>query len=551
MTSYNYDTNVVKHENKLVQNIKCEKNCFGTVEKWCKINQTPKNNATINTIILNEISLLKIKYPFLSDEQIRGKALVKYGIPCFMGDVVRQGPNKIVSKLFQDLRLNPVHQPRVPPAFIMNRKSQINLKKKIKKIKKIDSSSASLLSSQKLSQIFSLQNDNKILNDTNKENIKSTVHLTPRKRMRYPFKKNLFNIFSSLDDDPTCDVDEISSPSKRRKLKAKKVEDLSDDEYSCIFTPRQKKNQQITIIDKENLTPKKSKNIKPTTLSQLPDDIRDEILFDPFERKNKIARNLNDSMNSTSSKIDFFGKNESFASLSNSQKSQETPTLNYDEFSFDEVEQKLLDSPIFNLKNSYSSVFEVDEDIKWNDDYKSQTVDNNSTLEERSVYSNWQPTQQTQTSTHSSTVSYGNSSVTSTDNPWKNVTSQDFSDYERVNPWSQDTVKIFSQELEEINSEDGEWNDSQKTIINDQLIKVNEDSNDTVISKKLLKLNFKMSDIQQNGTFVCCFMNDCRLYNGNIKSPNELAKSLTLGVDEPFVKNLIDKIIKSLMQDDD
>lgn len=69
---------------------KCGGSSFGIVEKWCtKVRTKTYAGDNWNNIINREVALLKIKYPFLSEKQIRGKALQKFGIPNLMGDIVR------------------------------------------------------------------------------------------------------------------------------------------------------------------------------------------------------------------------------------------------------------------------------------------------------------------------------------------------------------------------------------------------------------------------------------------------------------------------------
>lgn len=86
----NNEVDEIKSKFKFENNVKCKNKCFNLVDKWINkaIVRVPTGDNWHN-IIQREIALLKVRYPFLTKKQLKGKALVKFGIPCFMGNIVR------------------------------------------------------------------------------------------------------------------------------------------------------------------------------------------------------------------------------------------------------------------------------------------------------------------------------------------------------------------------------------------------------------------------------------------------------------------------------
>ena len=63
---------------------------FDAVDKWTdKVIVRASTGDDWNKKIAREMSILKVQYPYLPDQQIRGKAYKKFNIPAVMGGVFR------------------------------------------------------------------------------------------------------------------------------------------------------------------------------------------------------------------------------------------------------------------------------------------------------------------------------------------------------------------------------------------------------------------------------------------------------------------------------
>ncbi|KAK0183130.1 hypothetical protein PV327_001200 [Microctonus hyperodae] len=105
--------------------IKCKNGCFNIVDKWIArvVVKVPTGNNWHN-IITREIALLKVRYPFLTEQQLRGKALMKFGIPSMCGNIIRTGAGKVTGAIAKELSQRKTEKKtRIPIAFkVMNKK---------------------------------------------------------------------------------------------------------------------------------------------------------------------------------------------------------------------------------------------------------------------------------------------------------------------------------------------------------------------------------------------------------------------------------------------
>lgn len=88
----------------------CQNKCFDVVDKWiAKVAaKVPSENYNWNSFIQREIALLKVRYGFLPERQLRGKVLVKFGIPSSMGNIVRYSPILISIYIFNYSSINKI-----------------------------------------------------------------------------------------------------------------------------------------------------------------------------------------------------------------------------------------------------------------------------------------------------------------------------------------------------------------------------------------------------------------------------------------------------------
>lgn len=429
--------------------------------------------------------------------------------------------------------------------------------------------------SQKFSQLFS-SNKNNNVNNSNKEKSfavedkennppiaaaaeqveeSSKIESTPR--TYYPPRKRHFIRTPNIDDITDDEDQELVTPSKKpRKLEAKSTEDYSDDEYYSVFLKRRKKKENHQTIIEEEIndeppiqseisTPKTRRVWAPTRMRDFPDDVRNAISLNPTQRRKEIAQRLADERASKPSSMlkfsELLGNKNDDLPGSQPGYTLTEDTADVDEFAFSPLEQQLLDLDIeipANIINKpyFSPLTQISKDNK-SDDNDCRVVYEHLKVNINPYYEgNWQPSQQ----------SLRSSVVNSLYDPWKNVTSQDFNDNKsRKSPWSQDTVRCFSQDLEGINSGD---DDSQRTVINESEVQVvDEESNVSVMSRSFTKLSIEIDD---QGFYTCCFMCDRERSTFRINPGGSEGRKL-FTFKKPFDKSAISQIVVDLEKEDE
>ncbi|XP_057340267.1 uncharacterized protein LOC130677511 [Microplitis mediator] len=225
----NNEVDEIKSKFKFKNNVKCNNKCFNLVDKWINkaIVRVPTGDNWHN-IIQREIALLKVRYPFLTEKQLKGKALVKFGIPCFMGNIVRTGDKKVTGALAKELLRTRVKNSRVPAAFKASNKVLSCVKKldvphsQVSTIENyLESNSHDIkdlkTENKMFQQLKSVDDNSKLRNPYHSNDKENDCPDTPRKK----------RIHGSIHVPlRTCyDNDDPQTPTKKFKLEPTKPED--------------------------------------------------------------------------------------------------------------------------------------------------------------------------------------------------------------------------------------------------------------------------------------------------------------------------------------
>ncbi|KAH0558050.1 hypothetical protein KQX54_014081 [Cotesia glomerata] len=245
---YSEDANDVKPRLKFNNYAKCGNKCFDIVDKWVNkaIVKVPTGDNWHN-IIQREIALLKVRYPFLTEKQLKGKALVKFGIPCSMGNIIRTGEKKVTGTLAEELLKTRERKSRIPAPFKFVKKLNPFIKKlKSSSPSKIEDYLNSTTCEKKFTEMTTVPSTPKkvyrlygLRNPYYSDTKENSCPSTPKKR----------KIFDPETYTWTEINDDHQTPIKKRKLNRgkssrKKIKypfsgiGESDDDVACESSPR-------------------------------------------------------------------------------------------------------------------------------------------------------------------------------------------------------------------------------------------------------------------------------------------------------------------------
>lgn len=90
MFFHNNDEITINKVNMRLETDKKIHTAFKTVDKWAdSVTLRLPTGDDRKKIVDREITIHKVKYPFLPEQQIRGKVYEKFGIPTVMGGLMR------------------------------------------------------------------------------------------------------------------------------------------------------------------------------------------------------------------------------------------------------------------------------------------------------------------------------------------------------------------------------------------------------------------------------------------------------------------------------